>query len=301
MLNLPLQAKMIKEIHSKSAIHKHEKAFPVLHDLNPYRGCTIGCKYCFARYSHSYLSLNNFFKDIIVKTNIAERLDFELYKKHKNKEQIKIGGITDAYQGAEKKYKLMPDILKIFRKYKVPIFISTKSDLILRDIDLIRELAQVTSVDIAVSISCFDEKNAKIFEPGATNPKKRIELLADFSGICRSVLVLNMPIIPYISDSYEELDMIFKLSKKSKVDNIISYALHLRNENVKKNIFELVQTNFPEKFKDFSLLYQNNSSPNNEYISGLNSKINSLRKKYQIFDNYTPVMPKSKPYQLQLF
>ncbi len=195
----------------------------------------------------------------------------------------------------------MPKILKIFKKYRVPIFLSTKSDLILRDFELIKQLSKVTDVDIAVSISCFDEKNAKIFEPNATSPSKRIELLEKFSGICRSVSVLNMPIIPYISDSYEELDQIFELSKKSKVDSIISYPLHLRNLRVKADFFEIVRQNFPEKAREFINLYENSSSPSKEYGEGLYEKIFSLRKKYNLFDNYKPITKIKIPNQLELF
>ncbi len=292
---------MVKEVQAKTVIHKHNKAFPVLHDLNPYRGCTIGCKYCFAQYSHFYLGLDNFFRDIIVKTNTAQCLDIELYKKHKRKEQIKIGGVTDAYQALEKKYRLMPEILKILKKYKVPVFISTKSDLILRDFELIKQLADVTTVDIAVSISCFDEKNAKIFEPAAVTPSKRIELLGEFADICRSVSVLNMPIIPYISDSYEELEQIFELSKKSKANNIISFPLHLRNQKVKNNLFEIVKKEFPQKAQKFINLYKNSSTPDEAYTLSLKEKLFSLRNKYNLFNTYTPLKQKAPPVQLQLF
>ena len=292
---------MIKETLAKKVIHKHNKAFPVMLDLNPYRGCTIGCKYCFAQYSHYYVGLDNFFRDIIVKTNAAERLDIELYKKKKRKEQIKIGCVTDAYQPIEKKYLLMPEILKIFKKYRVPVFLSTKSDLILRDFELIKQLAKVTSVDIAVSISCFNEKNAKIFEPSAPSPKKRIEAISKFTSFCRSVSVLNMPVIPYISDSYKEFDELFALSKKSKIDNLVSYPLHLRSAKVKNNIFELVKKHFPEKANKFIELYKNSSSPSKEYGADLYKKIFSLRNKYNLFDNFVPISEEKPPTQLTLF
>ena len=114
----------------------------------------------------------------------------------------------------------------------------------MRDFELIKKLVQVTKVDIAVSISCFDEKNPKIFESGATAPAKRIEAISKFSFFCRSVSALNMPIIPYISDSYTELENIFALSKKSNINNLVSFPLHLRSAKVKNTIFELVKKHF---------------------------------------------------------
>ncbi|RLD62545.1 MAG: radical SAM protein [Bacteroidetes bacterium] len=252
---------MIKEVKAKTVIHKHDRAFPVMLDLNPYRGCTIGCKYCFAQYSHYYIGLEDFFKDIIVKTNVAQCLDLELHKKKKRRGQVKIGGVTDAYQHLEKKYLLMPKILKVFQKYKVPIFLSTKSDLILRDFESIKQLAAIAPVDIAVSISSINEKTAKILEPGAPSPIKRMEALAKFSGICRSVSVLNMPVIPYISDSYEELDELFALAKKLKVDNLVSYPLHLRNQKVKDGFFVLTKKYFPQNADRFIEMYRSSATP----------------------------------------
>ncbi len=178
---------------------------------------------------------------------------------------------------------------------------STKSDLILRDFDLLQKLANVTDVDLAVSISSVNEKTAKIFEPGAASPQKRIEILKKFSGFCRSVSVLNIPVIPYISDSYEELEEMFILSKKNDVDNLVSYPLHLRNWKVKNAFFDKVKKYFPDKYENFINLYKNSSTPNKEYTTTLYEKIDSLRNQYNLYDNYTPLKEKNPPIQLELF
>mgnify|MGYP002725455622 CR=1 FL=1 len=292
---------MIQKIQAKTVIHKHDKAFPVMYDLNPYRGCTIGCKYCFAQYSHYYIGLENFFKDIVVKENVAECLDAELSKMQRNRQQIKIGGVTDAYQPLEKKLALMPDILSVFEKYKVPIFISSKSDLILRDLDLIKDLAQVTAVDIAVSISCFNEENARVFEPGASPPIKRIEALAQFKDFCRTTSVLNMPILPFISDGFEELEALFAITAKLGIDNLVSYPLSLRNAEVKNRFIKLVKENFPEASQEFVSLYKQASSPNKQYATSLYQKINILREKYKLSDGYVPLDSSELEYQMDLF
>jgi len=292
---------MIKKITAKTVIHKHGKAFPVMHDVNPYRGCTIGCRYCFAQYSHYYIGLEDFFRDIIVKTNTPECLDRELSKMHGSKYQIKIGGVTDAYQPLEKKTTLMPDILAAFKKHRIPIFLSTKSDLILRDFELIRQLAEVTSVDLAVSISCYDESNAKLIEPGATSPKNRLEALSKFNGIVRSTSVLNMPIIPYISDSLEELEALFQITSELEIDNMVSYPLSLRSAKVKQRFFKLVERYFPNVAIDFVKMYLNSSSPGPEYGRDLTIRIESLRAKYQLYDTYTPLETKKLDEQLNLF
>ena len=291
---------MIRVTQAKSVIHQHNKAFPVMHDLNPYRGCTIGCRYCFAQYSHHYVGLENFFRDIIVKENAGVCLDNELSKKHK-RFQVKIGGVTDAYQPLEKKFGLMPEILSVFERHRFPIFISTKSDLILRDLELIKRLAEVTAVDIAVSISCFDEANAKIIEPGAATPQKRIDALSQFTDFARSTSILNMPIIPFISDSPAELENLFAASRKARIGNMVSYPLSLRSSQVKQKFFKLVKRNFPMIYNDFENMFMRSSSPDPGYVKGLMQTIGSLREKYELFDNYSQLEPEIVDEQLSLF
>lgn len=221
---------MIHETLAKSALSRHDHEFPTVWDVNPYRGCTIGCRYCFAQYSHEYLGLPDFFRDIVVKNNIAEQLFIELRKKTWRGEHIKLGGISDIYQHAEKKYELLPKLIDILKKSRNPVFIQTKSTLILRDFELIKELAKYTTVDIATSISTFDESVRKIIEPGAPSALERMEMLHSFSSVCRKTIVSFMPVIPLLSDTNENLDTAFRLTKEFDIDTIIAYPLHLRGK-----------------------------------------------------------------------
>ena len=148
---------MIKEISAKSALHYHEQTFATNWDVNVYRGCGHGCVYCFARYSHRYLGDADFFHDIYVKTNIAENLDREFSRRNWTREPVNVGGVTDAYQPAEEKYCLMPDVIRVFIKHRNPLVIVTKSVLPLRDIALIGELAKLAEVAVLVSVSTLDE------------------------------------------------------------------------------------------------------------------------------------------------
>ncbi|MFZ2537550.1 MAG: radical SAM protein, partial [Oscillospiraceae bacterium] len=136
-----------KEITCESALNKLKRQIPYGWDLNIYRGCAHGCKYCYAMYSHKYLDSGGFFDDIYVKTNIVEQLEKELSAPSWKREIINIGGVTDSYQSAEATYKIMPEILKLLIKYKTPAIISTKSTLVLRDYDLIDELSQITYIN----------------------------------------------------------------------------------------------------------------------------------------------------------
>ncbi|WP_330656079.1 SPL family radical SAM protein [Alkaliphilus flagellatus] len=120
------------EIICEVACTKLKRHMPYSWDLNIYRGCEHGCKYCYAMYSHQYLGSKDYFGNIFIKTNIVQKLEEQLSSSSWKREIINIGGVTDSYQPIEEEYKIMPKILKLLIKYKTPAIISTKSDLILR-------------------------------------------------------------------------------------------------------------------------------------------------------------------------
>ncbi len=290
---------MIKEIHSQKVLTYHPDAFPSHWDLNPYRGCTIGCKYCFAQYSHRYLGLDDFFKDILVKTNVAECLSRELNHKKWKHEQIKIGGTTDLYQHLEKRYELLPKIYEVIRKHKNPVFIQTKSTLILRDFEIIKELSKITSVDIATSITTFDESIRKVIEPGASPALERMEMLTQFKGMVRSTLVGFMPIIPLLTDTDENIETTFRLAKEYGIDNVVTSFLFLRGE-VKPKFLAIIKLHFPGIYPEFVKLYSG-STVDRTYSLKINLKIKELREKYKIFGAYTAVSTLERTKQLKLF
>jgi DNA repair photolyase len=290
---------MITEIQAKKVLTYHDNGFPTNWDVNPYRGCTIGCKYCFAQYSHKYIGLENFSKDILVKTNVAECLEKELAKRSWKHEQIKIGGTTDLYQHSEKKYELLPKIYDVVKKNRTPIFIQTKSTLILRDYEIIKELAKITTVDIATSISTFDESVRKVIEPGAASAMERLEMLRTFSDICHSTTVGFMPIIPLLGDTDENLDTAFRLTKEFGLDNIVTSFLFLRAD-VKSKFMKTILTHFPEIYYEFSKLY-NGSTVDSPYMDKTSMKLNTLRRKYELFGVFSPVELPKPSIQLSLF
>ena len=173
--------KMYKNIEAKSALNKLKRRIPYGWDLNIYRGCEHGCKYCYANGTHKYLGDYSFDSDIFIKDNIVEVLERELRSNSWNREIVNLGGVTDSYQPCERERVLMPDVLKLFIKYKTPIIISTKSNLILRDYELIEQLAEITYVNIASTIITMDENIRKKLEPKASSSLERFEVLNAFS------------------------------------------------------------------------------------------------------------------------
>ncbi|MBZ3936087.1 SPL family radical SAM protein [Methanimicrococcus blatticola] len=281
-------------IQCKTALHSVSGVFPYKLDLNIYRGCENGCKYCFAIYSHKYMNKNKdetlvqpsvgYYDHIYVKTNVAEQLDKELSRPNRRKQVINIGGICDSYQKAEETFELMPDILKVMIKHKNPIIISTKSDLILRDYDLIDELSKYAFVNIASTITTADESVREKVEPGAVSTKRRFDMLEKFKKTDVTVGVHMMPVLPFLTDSPENLESIFSKTKEIGAEYIIVQTLSLRNQT-KKTYFEFIKTDFPEYFEGMKQLYKTGGL-DKEFNKKFYSMANPLLKKYELSTDY---------------
>lgn len=275
---------MYKEIQIKTALNKINNSYlPYKWDLNIYRGCIHKCAYCYALYSHKYLNSKNFFNDIFVKKNIASELDKKLASKFWKRELINIGGVTDSYQEIEKKQKIMPEILKIMIKHKNPITISTKSDLILRDYNLIEELSKLSTVYIALSITSTNLDIQKLIEPHASQTIDRFNVIKELSKTNAIIGVHNMPILPFITDSCENLESIFAKASEYKANYIFSAILNLRGET-KKHFLSFIKTNFAHLYPLYLDLYIG-SFVNKEYSQNIYKQLKKLRTKYKFINN----------------
>ena len=290
---------MLKEINAKSMLHYHEKTFATNWDANIYRGCEHNCKYCFAQYSHKYMETENFFEEIFVKANADLILRKEFKKRKWRKFPVNVCGVSDCYQPEEKTYKIMPKVIKSFIDYKNPLVITTKSTLILRDIELIKELNEVSEVTILVSVSTLDEEKRKLIEPNAAPTIERLEMLKQFKEIGCKTAVLLMPIMPYLSDSDENLDTIFKTIKEYNLGAIITGILHLRG-NTKNVFFSFLKESYPDLLDKYIYLYSKGSA-DKEYRNYIYRKIEALREKYNLFDVYEPSLPKKEYKERSLF
>ena len=273
-------------LENKSALNPVKGLFPYRWDLNIYRGCGHGCKYCFALYTHDYLDPDGkFFDAVYYKKNILACLEEEL-KKNKNKgEIINIGGVTDSYQPGEAKLKLMPDVLKLMIKYKNPIIISTKNILILRDIELIKELSELVNVNIAMTITCMDEDIRKELEPGTSPSLSRFKALKRIKEETKATIGVHfMPIIPYVTDNYHNLKAIYQLSAKIKADYVLPGTLNLRGKT--RGVFlGWLEEYDKERYDKFTNLYKNKDAYK-EYKKGLYQVIHKLRDEYNLDWDY---------------
>jgi len=285
---------IFKEDIAKSALTELKRKIPYGWDLNIYRGCQHGCKYCYAMYSHKYLDSGDFFNDIHVKTNIVDELEKELRSEKWKREVINIGGVTDSYQPAEAKYKLMPEILKLLIKYKTPAIISTKSKLILRDYDLIDELSRITYINIAATITSMDEKIRSKIEPYGATSQERFEVLKEFRKTNASTGLHLMPIIPYITDNEENFDSMFKNASECNVHYVLPGTLYLRG-TTRKYFFDFIETEFPKESEKILSLYKTGGA-GKEYKNELYKMVNRLRDKYNLSSSYTKPMREKLTY-----
>lgn len=293
---------MIKEVQAKSALHYHGQKFATNWDVNIYRGCGHGCVYCFARYSHRYLDDPDFFRDIYVKMNIAEHLDREFSRRNWCREPVNVSGVADAYQQAEEKHRLMPEVIRVFMRHRNPLVIVTKSVLPLRDISLIAELAGLVQVDVLVSVSTLDEKVRNITEPCSAPTADRLNMLAEFGKAGCRTGVLVMPVIPHLTDSEENLRGIFELSRENRVNMVLPGTLHLRG-STREPFMKMVQKNFPDQYSRISRLYSG-ANANESYKNKLRPLIRRLQSEYGPWQEYTPparLEENPKDRQLSLF
>jgi len=273
-----------RELSCSSACNSVRGRFPFQWDMNIYRGCEHGCKYCFAMYSHDYLGSDAYFSDILIKTNIVEQLERQFASPSWKREIVSIGGVTDSYQPAEEKYRLMPDILRLFIKHKNPCIISTKSDLILRDYTLIDELSRLAYVNIAATITCADERIRCKLEPGSAPSERRFAMLKAFSKTNASTGLHVMPIIPYLTDTRENLDALFAAGRDSAITYVMTGVLYLRGRT-KQAFFEFIRKDYPELCKPIYELYKTGSA-GRDYKSQLYPMVNALRNKYGLSTDY---------------
>ncbi|HRW34399.1 MAG TPA: radical SAM protein [Thermotogota bacterium] len=269
------------KINVKSALHKVKGNFPFHWDLNVYRGCAHGCVYCYALYSHDYLQADgDFYHKIYVKENLVEVLEKELRKKSWKGEMVNLGGVTDSYQPLEKSMEMMRDILKLFIKYRNPLTISTKSDLILRDIDLYAQLANLTHVNVSVTITTPDESIRQKIEPSASDSARRFDVLKAFSRTSVSTGLHIMPIIPFVTDDKDDLEALFQKASQCHVDYLLTGKLYLRGKT-RPRFIGFMREEFDKHFQQFARIY-NQEAARLDYTTRLNAKIKQLRNKYHI-------------------
>ena len=215
--------------------------------INPYRGCEHGCVYCYARPTHSYLNLSpglDFETRIIAKVNAAERLRDALASRSYEPMSLNIGSATDAYQPAERRLGITRSVIEVLAESSHPFSIITKASLIERDLDLIAPMAQRGLAAVYVSVTTLDPKLARVMEPRAASPQRRLRTIETLARAGVPVGVSVSPVIPFVNEP--ELERVLEAAAQAGATSAFSIVLRLPWE-VNPLFQQWLQQHFPER------------------------------------------------------
>ena len=248
------------EIRAKSILNRVPEAsrMPFRWTVNPFRGCTHACAYCFARPTHTYLDFDagrDFEREIVVKVNAPERLRAELARPSWAGEHVALGTNTDPYQWVEGRYQLMRGIWQAMIDARNPASVLTKSPLLLRDLDLMTELNRRTQFSAALSVPTIDEQAWRASEPHTPSPRARLEAVATLTAAGIRTGVLVAPLMPGINDDPEQVREILRLCHEAGADYVSGVALHLRGD-VRRVFMEWLAGHRPDLVPRYRELYR---------------------------------------------
>jgi DNA repair photolyase len=244
------------EVRARSVLNKVPKAsrMPFRWTINPYRGCHHACKFCFARPTHTYLDFDadrDFEREIVVKVNTPEVARGELMRPSWTREHVALGTNTDPYQWVEKKYELLPGVWEAMRDSGTPCSVLTKSPLLLRDIELFKQIPDFAA---NLSVPTLDEKAWRATEPHTPHPRKRLEAVAELNRAGIPTGILIAPLMPGINDSPEQVEEIIEIATEAGAVSIGGICLHLRGE-VKEIWFDWLRSHRPDLLPRYEQLY----------------------------------------------
>ncbi|NNC42141.1 MAG: radical SAM protein [Acidimicrobiia bacterium] len=251
------------EVMAKTIINKvpGPPRFGFQYSVNPYRGCSHACTYCFARPTHEYLGLNaaeDFDSKIIVKINAVERLTAEIHPSKWGGDLIALGTNTDPYQRAEGKYRLTRGIVATLTEHNNRFSVLTKNSLAIRDLDLFAEAARKMDIRVDFSIGTFDEDVWRLTEPGTPHPRKRMEAVAKLNEAGVPSGVLMGPVIPGLSDDPAQLQEVAKAAVEAGAVSLGTVLLHVKPA-LRDHFLSWIETERPELLPRYRRLYGSKS------------------------------------------
>ena len=248
------------EVRARSVLNRvpGRSSMPFRWTINPYRGCSHACVYCFARPTHRYLGFDagqDFEREIVVKVNAPEVLRMELARPSWKREHIALGTNTDPYQWVEGRYRLMEGIWEALRDAANPCSVLTKSPLLLRDLPLMLQIAQRTTIGASLSIPTLDERAWRATEPHTPNPRTRLEAVAELNRAGIPTGVLIAPLMPGINDAPHQLEPLLQGAIDAGARSIGGVALHLRGE-VRDVFMDWLRNRRPDLVEHYEELYR---------------------------------------------
>lgn len=271
---------MVKEIQCKSVINRVQ-GMPFKWSINPYRGCRHACVYCYARPTHEYLGMNGaeeFQEVIFAKTNAPELVRVELSRRSWQGEGVLIGTATDPYQQAESQHQLTRGILEAFRDFRNPLSLTTKSPMILRDLDVLAEIAECTSVTVHFTVTTMDEMLWRKIEPTTSKPRKRLEAIKTLKEHGIRAGIFLSPILPGLTDDVSHLEGVVAAAAEHGADFVFGNVLRL-GPGISEYYLPFIEKEFPELGKRYQQLYPRNYAPG-QYSDLIQARVAELKHRY---------------------
>jgi DNA repair photolyase len=280
---------------------------PFAWTINPYRGCEFACKYCYARYTHEFMEMRDpldFERKIYVKQHAASLLRQEL-RRVKPDEDIALGTATDPYQPAEKHYEVTRAVLEeIARHNGLKLGIMTKSNLILRDVDLLQEVAKSNQLLVNLTITTLDQELARMLEPRAPRPDLRLGALRKLSQAGIRAGVICAPVLPGITDSPRELEDLVRATAEAGGKHIFANPLFLKPCSAAV-FLPFLEKAFPHLVDSYADRFAGTAFLSQPYRKRLSQLMARLRGKYGIENTQDRGSPKQREsessMQLSLF
>ena len=263
------------------------RGLPFTWTINPYRGCEFACKYCYARYTHEFMEMRDgaeFEQKIYVKQHAADLLRREL-RRVKPSEAIALGTATDPYQPAERRYEVTRGILEEFARHRgFELGIVTKSNLIVRDIDLLREVSRSNALSIHITVTTLNVELARILEPRAPRPDLRLDAVRQLSEAGLTVGVSCSPVLPGITDAPADLEALVRAAAAAGAGHIFAGPLFLKP--CSSAVFlPFLEQHFPHLVENYRQRYQDRSFLPPSYGKRIAQLLATYRQKYGIRRN----------------
>jgi len=272
------------ELETRRFIGRGSGRMREIFTVNPYRGCEFGCKYCYARYAHEFMELRDpelFERKIYAKRFHAPWFRDEL-RKLKTGETIWIGTATDPYQPAERRFRITRRMLEVFAGERGFILgITTKSDLVARDADLLARIGRANSVSVHLTITTLDEALARLLEPRAPRPALRVAALRKLTDAGVRVGVLAHPMMPLINDSEQSIEAVCKEAAANGASSFSASPLFLK-PCAQQVFFPFLEQHFPHLLRRYKERYQANAYLKGHYPEMIRERVHKVLSRHKL-------------------
>ncbi len=279
-----------RPLTSRTIVNKvtSNRGLPFSHGINPYRGCEFACRYCYARYTHEFMEMQpeEFERKIYFKQNAAWLLEQDL-RRLKPGTQIAIGTATDPYQPLERKLKITQSLLEVFARHSgFRVGIITKSALISRDIDLLKEVAKNNRLTVHITVTTMNAKLARHLEPRAPRPDLRMRTVAELRAAGLRAGVMCSPLMPGITDSASSIRAVARAASAASASFMAAGALFLKPCSL-PTFLGFVGEHFPEQLEAYKRRYAGSAFVSSAYRERMSALVDQICREFKLGKRHT--------------